>query len=1513
MKKLYYILLFAISLLYAAGLTAQSTAYAYDKEKVYVQTNHVFFSPGGTVFYKIYLVRGSDNKPFPLSNTVYVEVLGPSGTVLEKQTYPVENGYSEGSYTLSAQAAGGIYRLRAYTSWMRNEKDSTLFTRSFTVQEIIAPRVLMKLDFDKKGYGPGDEVIANFSMRSLDDAPIKYHSGEFTVSLDGQEQKKADFTTDANGKARLSFTLPRDLHTPDGLLNIEVSYDAHTESIARSIPITLNKIDLQFLPEGGSLVAGLPTNIAFKAINEFGKPVDVRGVIRDNNDQIVASFDSYKFGMGVFPFTPRPGARYTATILSPIDIKERYVLPQAAPDGVVMNISKDAGIISIKCSATSPMAVRIVGRTKDITYYSQDLHLKKGGNEITVREDLFPAGIAQFTLYTSEKRPLAERLVFLNSNKQLHVTLSTDKKLYLPREKVRMTITTTDEQGQPVPSNFSLSVVDDKLWTLADDRQDNILSWLLMSSELRGPIEEPPFYFKKGEPKAPAALDLVMLTNGYRYFDFIDNVIRNRELTFSPDESNIVSGVVTNEKGQPVAATVFLAHNIPDGKAWKLRTDSNGRFYFSGLSKGGDYLLIAQSLHDTEKVKLELQQNGIGYDPLRGAPGKQLRIEDRFDGVSTPVERTSAPAPASQQQSIGPLINLDNRHAALEDVVVVGYGTMLRRNATGSITTIYSADLKAIPSNGMFPALEGKVAGLIVTPKANPGETPLVQIRGAKTLIGGSEPLIVIDGVPQEKYDLAGINVNDIENITVLKDAAAIALYGARAVNGVIVIQSRTLRNEKLRFDLTKKEKKSQFTTGYFTMKGPAYTVARRFYAPQYHSTVTDVRNDYRETIYWNPVVQTDRDGRAIVEFYNSDASTTFRAIAEGIGYNGNLGRADTTYAARAAISVDAKIPPYLTVGDQALIPVVIKNNSSGKLEALIGISVPNHMYTGNFDNAVILDPGVSREVLVPLSSTAPADGEIRIHVSCPLGNETIDLPVSSVAKGFPVIETVAGNVTTTRDLHIGQTLPGSLHARFTLYKDLEGQLLHDIESMLTEPHGCFEQTSSATYPNIFILKYLRQTGKSNPAIERKAMSYIEHGYKKLIGFETSENGFEWFGHTPAHGALTAYGLLEFTDMKEFIDVDKKMLQRTKDFLLRRRDGQGGFKVTAGMYGRFAAMQYDLANIYIVYALTQAGYGNEIRPEYAAAVKKTLESNDAYQLAMMALAAGNMKNDDDYRLLMDKLKTSYLKNKLSAKTSIVSSGEGSLHVETLSLYALALMRDRQPDLGVVAELISKILASKSYFGYGSTQGTVLALQAVTEYSRLATEQIRAMDVRLTINGRTLAPNDSIAAFLHTGENAIAVEYSGQGKGIPYNLEVAYQTLTPPNSGKAELALNTVVNNAHPHVGETVRMTISVDNSKDSAQPMAIAKIGIPAGLSLQPWQLKELMDQKQVAYYEIFDNYLVLYWMGFAAGETKKIQLDLKAEIPGSYKAKASNVYLYYTPEYKHWNEGLEVEVRGNR
>jgi hypothetical protein len=277
---------------------------------------------------------------------------------------------------------------------------------------------------------------------------------------------------------------------------------------------------------------------------------------------------------------------------------------------------------------------------------------------------------------------------------------------------------------------------------------------------------------------------------------------------------------------------------------------------------------------------------------------------------------------------------------------------------------------------------------------------------------------------------------------------------------------------------------------------------------------------------------------------------------------------------------------------------------------------------------------------------------------------------------------------------------------------------------------------------------------------------------------------------------------------------------------------------------------------------------------------------------------------------MNALNALYKKSDLAVETSVVNSRAASLRVETAALYALALMRAPQPDMGLVAILVTRILGGKSYYGYGSTQATVLALQAIVAYSKFMDRMSEDPQVSFMMNDTEATTDSSFAAMVHEGKNAFGVQYNERDNGIPYNLEVSYNTFTPPNSDKAELSLATRLATTKTTVGETVRMDISVTNIKNSLQPMAVAKIGIPAGLSVQPWQLKEIKEKNQVAYYEIFDNYLVLYWMGFAANETKTIKLDLKAEIAGTYTGKASNTYLYYTPEYKNWNDGVEVEIK---
>ncbi len=1490
-------------LLFAFTFTLSAQDYASQKEKIYIHTNHQFFAAGDIVYFKAYVVRGEDNTPSGISTVVYTELLGPSGTVLQKSKWPVTDGYAEGSFDFNHEAPGGIYKIRAYTSWMQNESDQLFFVKEITLQKVLAPRILMKLDFPEKGYGPGATVKAGFSMRNLEDQPIRNYQGKYTVFIGGEAIRQQPFSTDGEGKATIRFDLPGNLSVNDGLLTITVQYDSYTESVSRSIPIVLNKIDLQFMPEGGTLVQGLTCWVAFKALNEFGKAADIKGEIRDLQGNKITVFESYHFGMGKFEFTPKPGQLCKAFITSPEGISQSYELPIASVNGVLLHVEKEQSKIRVRLRAAEKLDVTLRVVVRNTTYYTKALSLHKGDNTLNIDELDFPAGIAQFTLYAASGLPLAERLVFLNENKQLNVNVTFDKLRYLPREKVQLSIKTTDQSGQAIPSNFSLSVVDDKLWTYADDKQDHILSWLLLSSELKGKIEEPRFYFKKEEVKAIPALDLLMLTHGYRYFDFIDYVVKDGSLKYLPDQDNIVSGVVKDLDGNPVQAKLFIMNNIPGGRGMEYTTGTDGVFFFSELQPNSQYVLFAQSLNKKGRTVIHILQNGVGYNPAKTrsfslVAGKQLNFEG---GAVSPalnaIRQQKKPATPDLMEGL-------NENRSMSEVVVTSaYGMKRRKELTGAVSFVWAEDI--LSANRLSNALEGRVAGLQIYQKSNPLDGSVIRLRGITSINGYNEPLYVINGVPVTKLSLNTMSQNDIESVTVLKDGNATALYGSAAAYGAIIIESKTYRRERIQL---KFGNRYYYSTQILNTGGTSYMPARKFYAPLYQNTKTNERTDFRETIYWNPVVQTDKEGLAKVEYYNSDASTTFRAIAEGLGFNGLAGRTENTYTVQQALQLDAKIPPYLTVGDKALVPLIIKNNSGEAGSFQVDITPPEKFIIGAYVNSFPLQPDSSIQLLIPLEASTAASGNIRFTVTGPSTKETLSLPVSAADKGFPVKLVFSGNQSAQHAFSISNIVPGTLQTSLRLFKSLEGQLVNGIESMLREPYGCFEQTSSSTYPNIFILKYLKETGKSNPEIEKKALDYIRQGYKKLIGFETSQHGFEWFGNTPPHEALTAYGLLEFTDMKEFTEVDSKMLERTKKFLLSRRDKEGGFRIQNKGYDQFASVPNKIAHLYIVYALTQAGMGKEIEPEYKSAVKKALDSKDAYQMALMALAASNMKDQPNYLVLMQALNQQ--PDKLNAETSVVNSREASLRVESKALYVLALLRAASPDLAKAAGLLSGILAEKSYYGYGSTQATVLALKALTEYARVSGNPSENTEIRFTVNDTLLTDYAGVNPLLQSGNNVFAVAYEKKGEAVPYNLELSYSTFIPPSHPKAELQLKTVLKTGETTVGETVRLDMEVTNNQSVLQPMAIAKIGIPAGLSVQPWQLKELIEKNKVTYYEIFDNYLVFYWMGFAPNETKQLGLDLKAEIPGTYKGKASTVYLYYTPEYKYWAEGTEAIVK---
>jgi TonB-dependent SusC/RagA subfamily outer membrane receptor len=1496
-------------------------------EKIYLHLDKPIYKPGDDIWFTAYLVSGAENRPSSVSNVVYVELLSPKGAVVRNLALFARNGCVNGDFRLNPQDEGGLYKIRAYTRWMKNFGEESFYGKDIPVQRYVAPRLLMKIDFEREAYGAGDSVKVTLDLRNLEDQPLVYQPVKAGIQLAGKEYAGMTFETGTDGKAYVRFILPAVLDTRDGLLLLVIDYKGRSESVSRAIPIVLNNITLDFFPEGGNLVAYVPSRLAFKAVNEFGKPADVSGVIYDPKGIPVASFRSFHDGMGAVGFTPEAETEYYAVITIPGGIEKKYPLPTVHAEGFVMTVKKqqeeklDIAVYSPEIG-TGYLVLQIAGKD----YFTAEMQLKKGENGISVSTRDIPMGIARITFFNSNEYPECERLVFVNREKGLKISVKTDNDTYAPREMVKMDIETRDSRNRPVSASVSLAVTTDKIITMADDRQDNILSGLLLSSEVKGKIYEPAYYFNDEEPDAGQALDYLLMTQEWRRFAWKEVIERNYYYRYYPERNDVISGqVIDNRNKAGIPCHMLVSEWGSSNRIAEFETDGTGHFIITDADPTQSLTLYARAI-GRKNLNLRIIVDG-GKDEYFSGPIKYTATHTNvIPEIITPEvqveEKPDAPAPKMSGS-----MSLSEDIQALDEVVVVGYGTQKRSDLTGAVVSVQRDELASPGTiDGM---LAGRASGVTVLENSNNnGASTDVKIRGTAS-IQGTSPLIVIDGFPYEELSTGSLSsipvpgADQVERVEILKGPAAASIYGCRGSNGVILV---TIKRD---IEYGGYWQNPRYRTQYYVGMKKQGTWKREFYCPVYEENVwPEKRTDFRETIFWKGGIITSSDGKAQVTFYNSDEVTTFRTVAEGISSEGFIGRTEYTYTTQKPVELDAKIPSFVSISDTINLNLVITNKMGKPVSDILRIHLDNALQLlERPDTLLSLAPGETRSCRISLKAVKETPHAL---VSIKFGKgkyrDEISRTMEIFQTGFPYQTSLSGECNSkTFRFDSKNAIEGTLQCNFVAYPSVIENLLSGIESIIREPYGCFEQTSASTYPNIMVLQYLRNCGKSKPAVERRAMDYIEQGYRRLVSFETSQGGFEWFGHTPPHEGLTAYGLLEFTEMqKVYPGVSDKLIARTRQWLLDRRDGKGNFRCDPGKYG-FSGAGQKVTNAYLLYALSEAGsVFTDLQREYKKAFEEALSSGDAYRMALMANTAINFRRTNDADMLLVLLTTAISKDGpggLTAEQTIVHSYGKSAQVETASLMMLALLKSKNMnDRSVVG--ITKFLAeSRSYGGFGSTQATILALKAITNLDLVLRNDVATGSLAVTINDQRVfqqsfvkGESDSISAkglenYLVPGVNEITVSFDSSGAVIPYSFDLGWKAITPQRNSACKVSLVTNVEKDHVNESETVRLSTLVTNKTNDVLPMTVVLVGIPGGLTPQPWQLKKLQEERVFDYYELQKNYLVFYFTELGPSEVKTINLDLKADVPGVFRSPASSAYLYYCNENKDWTDGERVII----
>jgi TonB-dependent Receptor Plug Domain len=667
--------------------------------------------------------------------------------------------------------------------------------------------------------------------------------------------------------------------------------------------------DVQFFPEGGYQVYDVIGRMGFKALNRFNKGIDVEGFIIENNKDTTVSFQSVHLGMGQFPFKPETGKTYKAFLkVQGGKQYQAFDLPAPLERGYAMTVdnlsSKSVIRVFVNHTMTNPEKpepLMIVAHQRGKPFFTAKSNNGKRSFSASIpRSAIDQDGIVVITLFDHTGKPLCERLVMQNNNQRLKIEVNPDKASYKPYEKVTLNLQVNNAKGDPVVGNFSLAAVDANQ-VQNDPHGMDIYSYMLLCSEaadgrkgeyfsdIKGQIEQPSYYFDPNEKEAAYHLDVLLMTQGWRRFDW-NTVMKYdtaQKSTYALAQGLSIAGRVLRPNGKVVEKPVEIVLAMTDKKnpmpqVAKMNIDKQGYFSFDGLDYSDSTTVLLQATQSNGNRDL-----AITYQDFE-EPKVQI-VKVPFNPIEIDGQQLAAYLKRAKENQ-----ELEEKLRKSQSIMMDEVTVKAKKKPEPDIRRqMYSqpestVDVSDFSCNGFqhpLQLVQGRVAGLTVSPSGQFGFT--AQIRGSLNFQGAVAPLYLIDGNPTDEAGISSISPCDIERVDVLKGASA-SMFGSRGGGGVI--NFLTKRSNKT-YDWNKDK-----TPGTLNRKIIGFQSPRVFYAPNYEVTKPGQRPDFRTTLWWSPMIKTDEKGQATVTYWNSEARTNVHIQVEGASILGEMGVSRKSY-----------------------------------------------------------------------------------------------------------------------------------------------------------------------------------------------------------------------------------------------------------------------------------------------------------------------------------------------------------------------------------------------------------------------------------------------------------------------------------------------------------------------------------------------------------------------------------------------------------------------------------------
>lgn len=857
----------------------------YPIEKVYLHFDKPYYAVGDTVWFKGYVTTAL-NAPSPISKILYVELISDRDSLVTSLKLPVESGVATGSLVFPyPNFKEGNYHVRAFTRWMLNRDADYFFSKNIYVGNALSKEMSTHITFDGSIDDKNQKIKTKIFYTDAEGKPLANKKVSWEVNADFNRVARGRETTDANGAINLDFSSSNKIALNSGVLSTSVDVgDRKVLNKNFDLKTAISENDIQFFPEGGNLLNGVETKVGFKAINSNGLGVEAAGLVVDQNGKEVAKFKSQHLGMGNFTFIPKTGDNYTAKVTFANGLKKDVNLPTVTNEGIGLSVVQKDDSVYVNINTTDSFleknknqAFYIVAQNGNTLFYAAQSVLRLKTYTIVLPTDNLPNGLLQVSLLRPDYMPYSQRLTFIKRRDFVKMNLKPELPAYKGRQKIKFNL---EAKGglSPDHGNYSVSVFNLAKVPYNEDKEPTIYSNLLLSSYILGYIEQPNYYFNEENPNRLADLDNLLITQGYSSFSYADIAAgKLPPLKVLPEQGIDVTGTIRRGDGMPWDKARLL-FQIPDKHfSVTAMTDKEGRFAFKNLIFKDSSDVIINARNNVNSKDIRIMVDGESYPSL-------IRNVNHPDNVINMDSFMSTYLANSK---------IERRSAfMLQEVVVKAETTKKPSHADHSALSGLSMQADREVSGEQF---EG--CTLLTNCLSTAGLTYIdYQLYLSRTYNQGNKtPVeIYVDGMPVDVNYLLSIDPKGIASIEVFNNDGLTGINQRNNTLGVVVVNMKEIKKIKL----SKDQLKELFPpNNVLTIKPKGYSEERHFYVPKYAGPKTSLQvTDYRTTIYWNPIVLTDKDGKGSFEFYNSDDKGPYRVVLEGIDANGNVARSVYDY-----------------------------------------------------------------------------------------------------------------------------------------------------------------------------------------------------------------------------------------------------------------------------------------------------------------------------------------------------------------------------------------------------------------------------------------------------------------------------------------------------------------------------------------------------------------------------------------------------------------------------------------